>query len=95
VPRSITARIEEHSQGEGYRLAEGAGSHRRRIQARMMQAINIPVRIVVGLRFATPPSGRLMLVFRTGGTTGKSPKHSVSYARQGTTVPTSAAASGS
>jgi len=46
----------------------------RRIQARMMRAINVPVRIVVGPPFATPLSGRLMLVFLTGGKTGKSPR---------------------
>ena len=41
-----------------------------------MPAINVPVRIVVGLRFAAPTSGRLILVFRTGGMTGKSPEQS-------------------
>jgi hypothetical protein len=38
----------------------------RRLQARMMRVINVPMRILLGLRFATPLSGRLMLVFLTG-----------------------------
>lgn len=39
---------------------------RRRIQARVMRVINVPMRLVLGLPFATPLSGRLMLVFLTG-----------------------------
>jgi hypothetical protein len=58
----------------------------RRLQARMMRVINVPMRIVLGLRFATPLSGRLMLVFLTGRRTGKSYRQPVSYVRQGTTL---------
>jgi hypothetical protein len=52
----------------------------------MMRVINVPMRIVLGLRFATPLSGRLMLVFLTGRRTGKSYRQPVSYVRQGTTL---------
>jgi hypothetical protein len=58
----------------------------RRIQTQMMRVINVPMRVVLGLRFATPLSGRLMLVFLTGRKTGKSYRQPVSYVRQGTTL---------
>jgi hypothetical protein len=58
----------------------------RRIQARMMRVINVPMRVALGLRFATPLSGRLMLVFLTGRKTGRSYRQPVSYVRQGTTL---------
>jgi hypothetical protein len=60
----------------------------RRLQARMMRVINVPMRILLGLRFATPLSGRLMLVILTGRKTGKSYRQPISYVRQGTTLPT-------
>jgi F420H(2)-dependent quinone reductase len=59
---------------------------RRRIQARMMQVINVPMRLVLGLPFPTPPSSRLMLLFLTGRRTGKSYRQPVSYVRQGATL---------
>ena len=58
----------------------------RRLQARMMRVINVPMRVVLGLRVATPLSRRLMLVFLTGRKTGKSYRQPVSYVRQGTTL---------
>jgi hypothetical protein len=58
----------------------------RRIQARMMRMINVPMRVILGLPFATPLSGRLMLVFLTGRKTGKSYRQPISYVRQGTTL---------
>jgi hypothetical protein len=58
----------------------------RRIQARMMRVINVPMRVVLGLRVATPLSRRLMLVFLTGRKTGKSYRQPVSYVQQGTTL---------
>ena len=48
--------------------------------------INVPMRVVLGLRVATPLSRRLMLVFLTGRKTGKSYRQPVSYVRQGTTL---------
>lgn len=58
----------------------------RRVQARVMRVINVPMRLVLGLPFATPLSGRLMLVFLTGRKTGKSYRQPVSYVRHGTTL---------
>jgi hypothetical protein len=58
----------------------------RRLQARMMRVINVPMRVVLGLPFATPLSRRLMLVFLTGRKTGKAYRQPVSYVRQATTL---------
>lgn len=51
-----------------------------------MKVINIPMRLVLGLPFATPLSRRLMVIFFTGRKTGKAYRQPVSYARQGTTL---------
>jgi hypothetical protein len=59
---------------------------RRRVQARVMSVINVPMRVVLGLPYATPLSRRLMLVFFTGRKTGKAYRQPVSYVRQGTTL---------
>jgi F420H(2)-dependent quinone reductase len=59
---------------------------RRRIQARVMNGINVPMRLVLGLPFATPLSRRLMLVFYTGRRTGKAYRQPVSYVSQGDTL---------
>jgi hypothetical protein len=59
---------------------------RRHIQARVTRVINVPMRVVLRLPFATPLGGRLMLVFLTGRKTGKSCRQPVSYVRQGTTL---------
>jgi hypothetical protein len=59
---------------------------RRRIQARGMRVINVPMRFVLGLPFATPLSGRLMLVFLTGRRTGTSYRHPLSYVRDGASL---------
>jgi hypothetical protein len=48
-----------------------------------MRIINVPMRAVLGLPFATPLSKRLMLVFLTGRTTGKLYRQPVSYVRDG------------
>jgi len=45
--------------------------------------LNVPMRAALGLPFATPLSGRLMLVFLTGRKTGKSYRQPVSYVRDG------------
>ncbi len=58
----------------------------RRVQARVMRVINVPMRRVLGLPFATPLSRRLMLVSFTGRKTGKAYRQPVSYVRQGTTL---------
>jgi deazaflavin-dependent oxidoreductase (nitroreductase family) len=55
----------------------------RRIQQRVFRVVNVPMRAVLGLPFATPLSRRLMLVFLTGRKTGKSYRQPVSYVRDG------------
>lgn len=59
---------------------------RRRIQVRMMRIINVPMRFVLGLPFAMPLSGWLMLVFLTGRKTGKSYRQPVRFVRDGATL---------
>jgi deazaflavin-dependent oxidoreductase (nitroreductase family) len=58
----------------------------RRIQARVMRAVNIPMRLILGLPFPTPLGGRLMLVYFTGRKTGRRYRQPLSYVRQGTTL---------
>ena len=58
----------------------------RRFQARAMRVVNVPMRVVLGLPFATPLSGRLMLISFTGRRTGKAYRQPVSYVRQGSTL---------
>src|SRR5438132_1549737 len=51
-----------------------AGSKRplsRRIQARVMRVVNVPMRMLLRLPFRTPLSGRLMLLCYTGRKSGK------------------------
>jgi hypothetical protein len=55
----------------------------RRLQARVFRLVNIPVRVMLGLPFATPPAGRLMLVCYTGRRTGRAYRQPVSYVRDG------------
>src|SRR5262245_43122837 len=55
----------------------------RRIQQRVFRVVNVPMRALLGLPFATPPSRRLMLVFLTGRKTGRSYRQPVSYVRDG------------
>ena len=56
----------------------------RRIQRRVFRVVNVPMRAILGLPFATPLSGRLMLVFLTGRKTGRAYRQPVSYVRDGT-----------
>lgn len=49
----------------------------------MFRVLNVPMRALLGLPFATPLSGRLMLVFLTGRKTGKRYRQPVSYVRDG------------
>jgi hypothetical protein len=55
----------------------------RRLQARFMSVINVPMRAFLGLPFATPLGGRLMLVSLTGRKTGKHYRQPLSYVQQG------------
>ncbi len=55
----------------------------RELQRRVFRVVNVPMRVILGLPFATPLSGRLMLLFLTGRKTGKSYRQPVSYVRDG------------
>jgi hypothetical protein len=55
----------------------------RRLQAGFMSVINVPMRAFLGLPFATPLGGRLMLVSLTGRKTGKHYRQPLSYVKQG------------
>ena len=57
-----------------------------RRRARIMRAVNVPMRAVLGLPFPTPLSGNLMLISYTGRKTGKAYRQPVSYARDGETL---------
>src|SRR6266498_4929181 len=59
---------------------------RRRIQARVMGVLNVPMRVLLRLPFPTPLGGRLMLVSFTGRKSGKAYQQPVSYVQQGDTL---------
>ena len=65
-------------------MAVNQAAMRRR--ARIMRAVNVPMRAVLGLPFPTPLSGNLMLISYTGRKTGKAYRQPVSYARDGETL---------
>src|ERR1700733_2220454 len=52
-------------------------------RARIMRAVNVPMRAVLALPFATPLSGNLMLVSYTGRKSGKAYRQPVTYAGGG------------
>jgi deazaflavin-dependent oxidoreductase (nitroreductase family) len=58
-----------------------AGRLKRR--ARRMRRVNVPMRVVLGLPFPTPLSGKLMLLQVTGRKTGRVYRQPVSYVRDG------------
>ena len=58
----------------------------RRRRTRIMRAVNVPMRGVLGLPFATPLSGNLMLISYTGRKSGKAYRQPVSYVRDGETL---------
>jgi hypothetical protein len=64
---------------------ENAAAAGRR-QARMMRVVNVPMRAVLSLPFATPLSANLMLISYTGVKSGKAYLQPVSYARDGETL---------
>jgi deazaflavin-dependent oxidoreductase (nitroreductase family) len=59
---------------------------RRSRRARLMRVINVPMRLILGLPFATPLSGQLMLLSFTGRKTGKAYRQPVSYVPDGDTL---------
>ena len=54
-----------------------------RRRARIMRAVNVPMRAALSLPFPTPLSGSLMLITYTGRTTGRAYRQPVSYVRDG------------
>ncbi|MFL6138761.1 MAG: hypothetical protein ACJ74O_13300 [Frankiaceae bacterium] len=59
---------------------------RRRLQARAMRIVNVPMRRILGLPLDTPLTRRLMLVHLTGRRTGKHYRQPVSYVPDGRTL---------
>jgi hypothetical protein len=57
-----------------------------RRRARIMRAVNVPMRLVLSLPFPTPLSGNLMLVSYTGRKSGKAYLQPVSYVRDRDTL---------
>jgi deazaflavin-dependent oxidoreductase (nitroreductase family) len=66
---------------EGIIMAVNPAAMRRR--ARIMRAVNVPMRAVLSLPVATPLSSNLMLISYTGRKSGKAYRQPVSYARDG------------
>lgn len=62
-------------------MAASHAAMRRR--ARIMRAVNVPMRAALSLPFATPLTANLMLVSHTGRTSGKAYRQPVSYVRDG------------
>jgi deazaflavin-dependent oxidoreductase (nitroreductase family) len=54
-----------------------------RRRARIMRVVNVPMRTMLSLPFATPPSSSVMLISYTGRKTGKPYRQPVSYVRDG------------
>src|SRR5262245_7748188 len=55
----------------------------RRIQARAMGIVNVPMRLILALPIATPLGNRLMLVYLTGRKPGRHYRQPGSYVRDG------------
>ena len=51
-----------------------------------MNVVNVPMRLLLGLPFATPAGGRLMLAFIVGRKSGRVYRQPLSYARDGDTL---------
>lgn len=65
---------------------KGVSASRRRRQARVMRAVNVPMRYVLQLPFETPLSRRLMLLHVTGRKSGRAYRQPVSYVTDGATL---------
>jgi hypothetical protein len=52
-----------------------------RRRARIMRAVNVPMRAALSLPFATPLNANLMLIFYTGRKSGKAYRQPVSFVR--------------
>ncbi len=58
----------------------------RRLQAKLMRIVNVPMRVILGLPVPTPLGKRLMLAFIIGRKTGKTYRQPVSYVKDGDTL---------
>jgi hypothetical protein len=58
----------------------------RRAQARIMNTVNVPMRLFLGLPFPTPAGKRLMLAFIVGRKTGRTYRQPLSFVRDGDTL---------
>jgi hypothetical protein len=58
----------------------------RRLQARAFRIVNVPMRAILGLPFATPVGGSLMLAYLIGRKSGKTYRQPISYVRCGDTL---------
>jgi F420H(2)-dependent quinone reductase len=62
----------------------------RRVMVRVMpvvfRIVNVPMRLILSLRTATPPGKRLMLVYLTGRKSGRHYRQPISYIRDGETL---------
>jgi hypothetical protein len=74
--------VTTHPKPEGS-SARGGRPLSRRIQARLIRAVNVPMRRVLALPVATPLGGRVMLLYLTGRKTGQAYRQPVSYVRHG------------
>ena len=58
----------------------------RRLQARLMGIVNVPMRVILGLPVSTPLGKRLMLASIVGRTSGKTYRQPLSFVRDGDTL---------
>jgi hypothetical protein len=58
----------------------------RRLQARVMSVVNVPMRVLLSLPFATPAGRRLMLAFIVGRKSGRVYRQPLSYVRDAGTL---------
>ena len=58
----------------------------RRLQARVMRLLNVPMRLMLGMPLATPAGNRLMLAFIVGRRTGRLYRQPLSYVRDGSAL---------
>lgn len=72
--------IETSGQGGAGGMPDARQMRRR---ARIMRAVNVPMRAVLGLPVPTPLGGNLMLLSYTGRKSGKAYRQPVSYVRDG------------
>jgi hypothetical protein len=75
--------VTTHPKPEGDSVGAAGRRLSRRIQARVMRAVNVPTRRVLALPVAQPLTDRLMLLYLTGRNTGRAYRHPVSCVSEG------------